>query len=62
MKIIFITDISYYHLCYRSHPFFRAFYIPFVSYKFCKYGSYNLLQNKFNSMLLSSKQRNSKFS
>ncbi|KYQ53422.1 Alpha-1,2-mannosyltransferase ALG9, partial [Trachymyrmex zeteki] len=46
----------------KSHPFFRAFYIPFVSHKFCKYGTYNLLQNNFNSMLLPSKQRNSKFS
>jgi len=50
-------------LCYRSHPFFRAFYIPFVSHKFCTYGSYNLLQsNKFKSMLLPSKQKNSKLS
>ncbi|CAK9807241.1 Alpha-1,2-mannosyltransferase ALG9 [Anthophora plagiata] len=29
----------------KSHQFFRAFYIPFVSHKFCTYGSYNLLQN-----------------
>ncbi|XP_066586375.1 alpha-1,2-mannosyltransferase ALG9 isoform X2 [Prorops nasuta] len=29
----------------KSHPLFRAFYIPFLSAKYCKYGSYNLLQN-----------------
>nr|XP_050859128.1 alpha-1,2-mannosyltransferase ALG9 isoform X2 [Vespula vulgaris] len=29
----------------KSHSFFRAFYIPFVSYKYCTYGSYNLLQS-----------------
>ncbi|XP_034937310.1 alpha-1,2-mannosyltransferase ALG9 [Chelonus insularis] len=28
-----------------SHPFFRAFYIPFISDDYCKYGSYNLLKN-----------------
>ena len=27
-----------------SHPIYRAFYVPFVSYKFIKYGSFNLLQ------------------
>lgn len=27
-----------------SHPIYRAFYIPFVSYKYIKYGSFNLLQ------------------
>jgi alpha-1,2-mannosyltransferase len=27
-----------------SHPIYRAFYIPFVSYKHIKYGSLNLLQ------------------
>ncbi|KAG5672283.1 hypothetical protein PVAND_002420 [Polypedilum vanderplanki] len=27
-----------------SHPIYRAFYIPFVSYKHIKYGSFNLLQ------------------
>lgn len=27
-----------------SHPIYRAFYIPFVSYKYTKYGSFNLLQ------------------
>ncbi|XP_008544878.1 alpha-1,2-mannosyltransferase ALG9 [Microplitis demolitor] len=31
-----------------SHPFFRAFYIPFLSEDYCKYNSYNLLKsNKF---------------
>ncbi|XP_043284847.1 alpha-1,2-mannosyltransferase ALG9 [Venturia canescens] len=40
----------------RSHPFFRAFYIPFVSDKFCEYGSYNLLQStKFKLLPLPSK-------
>ncbi|KAL6255344.1 hypothetical protein P5V15_013682 [Pogonomyrmex californicus] len=47
----------------KSHPFFRAFYIPFISYQFCTYGSYNLLQNnKLKSMFSSSKQRNFKLS
>lgn len=27
-----------------SHPIYRAFFIPFVSYKHIKYGSFNLLQ------------------
>jgi alpha-1,2-mannosyltransferase len=27
-----------------SHPIYRAFYIPYVSYKHIKYGSFNLLQ------------------
>jgi alpha-1,2-mannosyltransferase len=27
-----------------SHPIYRAFYVPFVSYKNIKYGSFNLLQ------------------
>lgn len=27
-----------------SHPIYRAFYIPFVSHKYTKYGSFNLLQ------------------
>ncbi|XP_020288827.1 alpha-1,2-mannosyltransferase ALG9 isoform X2 [Pseudomyrmex gracilis] len=48
----------------KSHSFFRAFYIPLLSHKFCTYGSYNLLQsNKFKSVLLSSggeRQTNSK--
>ncbi|XP_050389903.1 alpha-1,2-mannosyltransferase ALG9 [Patella vulgata] len=30
----------------RSHRFFRAFYVPFLSRKFCTYGEYNLLQSK----------------
>lgn len=51
------------HLFFRSHRFFRAFYIPFVSHKFCTYGSYNLLQNiKFKSIPLLSKEKNTKFS
>ena len=28
----------------QSHPFFRAFYIPFVSRKFTKYDQYLLLR------------------
>lgn len=28
----------------QSHPIYRAFYIPFVSYQHIKYGSFNLLQ------------------
>lgn len=28
----------------QSHPIYRAFYVPFVSFKFIKYGSFNLLQ------------------
>lgn len=28
----------------QSHPIYRAFYVPFVSYKYIKYGSFNLLQ------------------
>jgi alpha-1,2-mannosyltransferase len=28
----------------QSHPIYRAFFIPFVSYKHIKYGSFNLLQ------------------
>ena len=28
----------------QSHPIYRAFYIPFVSFKYIKYGSFNLLQ------------------
>lgn len=27
-----------------SHPIYRAFYVPFVSFKYIKYGSFNLLQ------------------
>lgn len=27
-----------------SHPIYRAFYIPYYSYKYIKYGSFNLLQ------------------
>ena len=51
------------YLFFRSHRFFRAFYIPFVSHKFCTYGSYNLLQNiKFKWIPLSSKEKNTKFS
>jgi alpha-1,2-mannosyltransferase len=30
----------------NSHRFFRAFYVPFYSYKFCKYSKYVLLRNK----------------
>ncbi|EDO35244.1 predicted protein [Nematostella vectensis] len=29
----------------RSHPFFRAFYIPFISEQFTHYSNYNLLQS-----------------
>ncbi|KZC13529.1 PREDICTED: alpha-1,2-mannosyltransferase ALG9 [Dufourea novaeangliae] len=47
----------------RSHQFFRAFYIPFISYKFCTYGSYNLLQNtKFKPISHSMKEKNTKSS
>lgn len=46
----------------KSHPLFRAYYIPFVTHKFCTYGSYNLLRsNKFKFLILSSKQKGSKF-
>lgn len=31
-----------------SHPIYRAFYIPFVSFKYIKYGSFNLLQKLAN--------------
>ena len=36
----------------KSHPLYRAFYIPRQSDEYCAYGSYNLLQNvkyKFSS-------------
>jgi alpha-1,2-mannosyltransferase len=29
---------------HQSHPIYRAFYIPFVSFKYIKHGSFNLLQ------------------
>ncbi|XP_046734487.1 alpha-1,2-mannosyltransferase ALG9 [Diprion similis] len=46
----------------KSHPFFRAFYIPFLSPKYCSYGSYNLLQStKFKLMPASSSGGKSKF-
>ncbi|XP_015587683.1 alpha-1,2-mannosyltransferase ALG9 isoform X2 [Cephus cinctus] len=42
----------------KSHPFFRAFYIPFISYRFCTYGSYNLLQStKFKLLPVLSKAK-----
>jgi alpha-1,2-mannosyltransferase len=28
----------------QSHPIYRAFYIPFISFKYVKHGSFNLLQ------------------
>jgi alpha-1,2-mannosyltransferase len=28
----------------QSHPIYRAFYVPFASFKYIKYGSFNLLQ------------------
>lgn len=28
----------------KSHPIYRAFYVPFVSYKHIQHGSFNLLQ------------------
>lgn len=34
-----------------SHPIYRAFYIPFVSYKYIKYGSFNLLRKFVESEL-----------
>lgn len=47
----------------KSHRFFRAFYIPFLSHKYCTYGSYNLLQNtKFKSIPLLLKEQNNKSS
>ncbi|XP_076656852.1 alpha-1,2-mannosyltransferase Alg9 isoform X1 [Halictus rubicundus] len=47
----------------RSHQFFRAFYVPFVSRIFCKYGSYNLLQNtKLKLVSQTSKEKNTKSS
>lgn len=44
-----VADVYIYLFIYsRSHPFFRAFYIPFLSEDYCKYNSYNLLKsNKF---------------
>ncbi|XP_034187810.1 alpha-1,2-mannosyltransferase Alg9 isoform X1 [Osmia lignaria lignaria] len=45
----------------KSHQFFRAFYVPFVSHKFCTYGSYNLLQNiKLKTIPLLSKDKHTK--
>lgn len=45
----------------KSHRFFRAFYIPFLSDKYCIYDSYNLLQNiKLKSIPLLSKEKNTK--
>lgn len=45
----------------KSHRFFRAFYIPFLSDKYCTYDSYNLLQNiKLKSIPLLSKEKNTK--
>ncbi|XP_012284880.1 alpha-1,2-mannosyltransferase ALG9 isoform X1 [Orussus abietinus] len=42
----------------ESHPLYRAFYIPFLSDKFCSYGSYNLLQStKFKLLSSSSKTK-----
>ncbi|KAG7189380.1 hypothetical protein KM043_017028 [Ampulex compressa] len=42
----------------KSHPFFRAFYIPFISHKFCTFGLYNLLKsNKFKSISSLPKQK-----
>ncbi|XP_063984376.1 alpha-1,2-mannosyltransferase ALG9 isoform X2 [Diachasmimorpha longicaudata] len=29
----------------KSHPIFRAFYVPFISPEYCKFGSYNLLRS-----------------
>ncbi|XP_017876242.1 alpha-1,2-mannosyltransferase ALG9 isoform X1 [Ceratina calcarata] len=47
----------------KSHRFFRAFYIPFVSHKYCTYGSYNLLQNtKLKSIPLLLKEQTDKSS
>lgn len=38
-----IKDVPFLY-AQASHPIYRAFYIPFVSYKHIKYGSFNLLQ------------------
>ncbi|XP_015126194.1 alpha-1,2-mannosyltransferase ALG9 [Diachasma alloeum] len=42
----------------KSHPFFRAFYIPFLSRDYCKFGSYNLIRSaKFKLLPQSSKAK-----
>lgn len=44
----------------KSHPLFRAFYIPFAPKKMCTYASYNLLQSTKYKLTTSSKVKPTK--
>ena len=40
------TLLHFLSVCCRSHKFYRAFYIPFLSKKYTKYADYVVLLNK----------------